>query len=247
MRIAVCDDDELCRRLTGKMLKMYVSGNPEKDVSFEMFDSADKLLNDICRNGGYDVYVLDILMPGMDGMELGTKLRELSPSSMIIYLTSSPQYAIESYKVKAFNYILKPVEKDLLFASLDEAFSSFFSKKIKCMIVKTKTGSVRVDFDSIVYVEICNRAMLLHLTNDRIVESVKLRLPFSEAVQDLFSDERFIACGASVVANMHYICKVESDVILFRGGEMVSLPRKSFREVQQRWQMFWLNKDQDDE
>ena len=247
MRVAVCDDDELCRRLTGEMLKLYVTSCPEKEVSFEMFDSANKLLNDICRNGGYDVYLLDILMPGMDGMELGAKIRELSPSSMIIYLTSSPQYALESYKVKAFNYILKPVEKNVLFKSLDESFDSFFSKKVKCLIVKTKTGSVRVDFDSIVYVEICNRAMVLHLTNGRIVESVKLRLPFAEAVQELFRDERFIACGASVVANMHYICRIDSDVIFFKDGDMVSLPRKSFREVQQRWQLFWLNKDQDDE
>ena len=68
-------------------------------------DAAEKL-------GGFDIYILDILMPGMDGIELGVRLRELGYDGSIIYLTSSTDFAIDSYKAEASNYILKPVIPD---------------------------------------------------------------------------------------------------------------------------------------
>ena len=124
MHIAICDDDEMSRFLILKLLSEYTSAHQDKCLSFSAFSDSEDLLDAAEKLGGFDIYILDILMPGMDGIELGVRLRELGYDGSIIYLTSSTDFAIDSYKAEASDYILKPVIPDAFLHAFDKVVSS---------------------------------------------------------------------------------------------------------------------------
>lgn len=235
MKIAICDDEELCRKQTVANIHSYAEAHPEHHISCTAFEWTDDLLEASGRIGGFDIYILDIVMQGdMNGIQLGQKLRELNYNGKILYLTSSEEYAIDSFKVKAFNYITKPIEKEPFFASLDEV-CEVIERSDKSIIVKTKENSVKVNFDTILYAELKKRSIVYYLVGGNTVESTTIRTTFSEAVSDLLDDHRFVSCGASMVANLSHITTVENEAIIFRNKHKAYLGKKACRELRGVW------------
>lgn len=235
MKIAVCDDDAYYREQVFELIKSYASKNKSKDITVNAFTHAEQLLEANSKNGGYDIYILDIVMPGINGIELGKKLRADGYDSKIIYLTTSDEFAIDSYSVSAFNYILKPWKDDHFLSTLERAISSIFDKKEKHILIKTKESSVKITLDTIVYAELTKRNVTYHLTKGKTVESTTLRTNFAEAMQPLVSDSRFTFCGASTVVNMHHITAVENEAVIFDDDEKKFFGKKICREVRSAW------------
>ena len=161
----------------------------------------------------------------------------------IVYLTSSPDYAISASKVRALEYFLKPVRKEELFPALDEAFSILSEKREKGMMVKTNQSSIRLSFDSIVYAELITKDIHYHLTNGKVIESVAIRTGFAEAVQKMLRDNRFFMCSTSMVVNLYHVHAVSSDTLTFKNGKTVYLSRRASRELRSTWADFWMNKE----
>ena len=125
MKIAICDDDSFYSTQVLEYANIYATQKPDVHLTFSVFRQAEDLIEATQKIGGFDVYILDIVMPEINGIELGVELRKLGYDGKIIYLTSSKEFAVDSYKVKAFNYILKPV----LYP--DFSFLCMFYKKVK--------------------------------------------------------------------------------------------------------------------
>ncbi len=129
MRIAVCDDnaDFLLSEITMIEKWSEQSGIP---VEIYRFDNGDSL---IAKNAsvGMDIIFLDIIMPLQNGMETAKELRRLDNAVKIVFLTSSPEFALESYDVKAHGYLLKPVTYEKIKATLDDCSLSFVSEPKK--------------------------------------------------------------------------------------------------------------------
>jgi len=235
MKIAICDDEALCLEQAVAAVHAYAEAHPEHNISYSAFEWTDDLLNAAGRLGGFDIYILDIIMQGdINGIQLGQRLRELNYNGKIIYLTSSEEYAIDSFKVKAFNYITKPIEQVSFFAALDEV-CEVIERSDKSIIVKTKENSVKVHFDTILYAELQKRSIVYYLVGGNTVESTTIRTTFSEAVAELLSDNRFVSCGASMVANLSHITTVESEAIIFRNKHKTYLGKKACRELRGVW------------
>ena len=180
-------------------------------------------------------------MPGMNGIELGRAIRYEDADCKIIYLTSSAEYELDSFRVRAFDYLLKPIEKKAFYAVMDEAVASIHLKKDKVLFVKTKEGSARITFDSILYAELSKRSIVYHLASGKVVESTTLRTTFTEAVSELVADDRFALCGASTLVNMHHITMVENEGVVFSEGERIFLGKKACRELRTAWNVYWIS------
>lgn len=241
MRIAFCDDEERCREELSVILDEYIVNNKDRDIIVKEFVSVADLMDEVSRKGGFDIYILDIVMPETDGIELGKWLRSMGHGGKIIYLTSSEEYAIDSYSVRAFNYILKPVDKKIMFNVLDEIICDMASKKERNIIIKTKENSVLVNCDNIMYAELCRRVIVYHLSDGRDIESVTVRTTFSEAVQELLRDNRFVLCGAGMLVNLQYINMVDTETLNFKNSHKIYLSKKVCREVRSAWYDFWFD------
>ena len=242
MRIAICDDDKICRSEVAQLVTEYIRQS-DRAIDLTVYDNGRSLLEDARRIGRFDIYILDILMPLLDGIELGARLRELDTDSKIFYLTSSPDYAIRASRVRMWEYLLKPVKKAELFPSLDAAFAALTEKREKGIVVKTSQSSVRLAFDRILYAELNKKSIHYHLTNGKIVESISIRTGFSEAVQEMFRDSRFFMCSTSMVINLYHVEEVTNNTLRFQNGKCVYLSRHVSRELRSIWSNFWMNQE----
>ena len=235
MKIAIVDDEAGCLNDVSAVASAYKNERTEKNITFDIFAHPEDLLEAALKIGGYDIYVLDVIMPNMDGIALGKKLREEGHDGKIVYLTSSKEYAVDSFRVKAFDYMIKPVEREAFFKTMDEAIESISQKKDKTFIVKAKEKSVKLSFDSIMYAMFQNRAITYYLTKGRIVESVTVRVAFSDAVSDLVADKRFVLCGQSMVVNLDHVTEIENDSVVFDGTYRAPLGEKNCRKLRLTW------------
>ena len=222
------------------VIKEYISLQ-QREIDLSVYERAENLMDDLIRLGAFDIYILDIIMTGMGGIQLGLEIRQTDTAGKILYLTSSRDYAIDSYKAKASGYLLKPVQKDELFAALDDVIQTIANRKEKRFIVKTGAGSIKLSFDSILYAELNNKVITYHLLNGGPVESVMIRTAFSSAVEELLRDERFVLCGSSIVVNLYYITMAESNTLLFKNGSKLYIGRRAGREICSVWTDFWIS------
>ncbi len=243
MRIALCDDDVQCGLQLHDLMSEYITLNPDKEIVFSIYSSAEELLNAVEKTGDFDLYILDIVMSGINGIDLALKLRDLGSSSKIVYLTSSVEFALDAFKVRAYHYILKPIKEDEFFSILNEITDVIALNNIKSFPVKTKEGTVKLSYDHILYAELCRRTITYHLINGKSIDSLTIRTPFSEAVQELMQDNRFVLCGTSMLVNLHHITSVENDMILFKSTHKVYVSKKSCREIRSIWYDFWFDKE----
>ena len=119
IRLALCDDEEDQRGALMELLGSYEAARPHVKLCPLVFSSGQELLLSE-RPADFDLYLLDVVMPELSGIEVGIKLREQGSRGEIVYLTFSPEYAVASYETRAFYYLLKPVEPEQLYSVLDQ-------------------------------------------------------------------------------------------------------------------------------
>lgn len=243
MKIAICDDESIFLSQVRKIADDYIKEHSEKKITVDCFSYPDDLLEAAEKQGGYDIYILDVIMPGMTGIDLGTAIRNAGYDGKIIYLTSSEEYSLDAFRVKAFDYIIKPITKDRFFKTINEALASLSEKKDKSFIVKAKDRSIKLTYDSIVYAEFNKRAICYYLVGGRRVESLTIRTPFSQAVADLLADRRFTACGQSMVVNLDYVTEVESAAVVFGSTYRAFLGEKICRKLRDTWSEYLFNQE----
>ena len=107
LNIAVCDDEQIYRDEAVRLLNEFYDMQSEAAVKIVPFGSGDDLLEYVDDNGPFDLYLFDIVMPEIRGIELGKKVAAMNPNSLIVYLTQSKDFAFEAYEVNPFGYIIK--------------------------------------------------------------------------------------------------------------------------------------------
>lgn len=244
MKFAVCDDDPRALKDIVDLLLEYRILSAFTEFSIFSFSNGEDLLADIEEHGEYDVYLLDIVMSGMNGISLGNMLRKMGFHQPIIYLTSSEEYAIESYRVRALDYLLKPVKKEYLFSTLDTIIDQSKNEKDTFILLKTREGSMKIATKQILYARLSNRLICYHLTDGSIIKSLYLRSSFTDAVSPLLSEHHFVPCGVGMVVNLTLITKMENGEILFCDRFPVSVGMKAFRTLKSQWVDYCINEEE---
>lgn len=120
LHLAICDDDERFLKYLSEETESWA--NAEKEAcSVELYSSADAFLFAWEERKSMDILLLDIEMPGTDGMALARKLRQLGDSISIIFVTGNTEFALEGYDLEAVSYLVKPLKRERLRAALDRA------------------------------------------------------------------------------------------------------------------------------
>lgn len=243
MKIAICDDNALYREQIADIVKEYAQPR-HREISLSVYEHPTALLDDVTRFGGFDIYILDIVMPVVDGIQLGVQLRRCDPQGKIIFLTSSQEYALDSYRARAFDYILKPVKKERLIAALEEAGSAIPNRKDKSILVKNRESTVKLTYDSILWAELSDRKIRYTTIGGNTIEGSSIRTTFAEAVADLLADHRFSLCGPGLAVNLYYITMVNTDTLVFKNGTQRYAGKRACKELRSIWFDFWMNKEE---
>lgn len=240
LKIALCEDEAVQREIAVMLLREYLDQRPGLTGKVLEFASGRALLDALKSQGPFDLYLLDVVMPEMTGIDLGVRLRRQDPEAVIIYLTAAAEYALNAYEAQPFDYLLKPVEREHLHQVLDRAVERLGNRRNACLSVKTREGMRRVLLDEILYAELADRAVRYHLAGGAEVDSVTLRGSFQAAAAPMLADDRFVLCGASFVVNLYYVAAVERSALRLSSGENIPLPRGSAAGARRRWQAYWF-------
>lgn len=244
IQVAICDDDSNYLHKLTTMLQTYFTARPALGGQVTAFSRGDALLEQAAARQGFDFYLMDILMPGLNGIQTGRRLRELGDGGEIIYLSTSDDYAVDSYDVSAFFYLLKPVDEAKLFAILDRAVEKLERRRQRnnVTVVNTSHGARRVRLGDIRYVERVGRFMRYHCT-DEVVDSQTIRSSFKDMTASLLEDGRFCRCGASFVLNYQHVVGVSGQSALLDDGTDLPLPRTAVTAFKSAWGKYWLEEN----
>ncbi|MDD2510439.1 MAG: LytTR family DNA-binding domain-containing protein [Syntrophomonas sp.] len=229
MKIAICDDDSPELDRISSFIATYRQ-EMKVSLTYKTFQSATELLSTM-SSGDYDILLLDILMPGISGMQAAHEIRAFDAGVRIIFLTSSPEFALESYAVKAYDYILKPASKDKLFSILD-ALIAEEQKPLEGLTVKTQTGMSRILFSKLAFVEVMNKRLYFHLA-DGSVQEVPASLAYFE--DKLLSRPEFVKVHRSYIVNLWQVGELRSKEITTLAGNTLPISRLLYRKVREAY------------
>lgn len=238
MKIAICDDSIKDIRKIETLLEQYKEFCPGTEFEVEKFTDPSELKNKIQKKEMADIYILDILMSGITGIDLGSEIRQEEGKSVIIYITSSNDFALDAYELHAVRYLLKPIANDKFFEALKYALSCTELRKSPVYLVKTKSGLVPVPHSNIEYIENSSRMLEVHLTDGRQLKSIFMRKAFEEEIGTLIEDKRFMQVHKSFLINMVYIKRLNGNSVIMDSGVSIPISRKNAANVKREYLLF---------
>jgi DNA-binding LytR/AlgR family response regulator len=232
IRVAVCDD--ICEHKDAVMslLNLYQSERVGVEISASEFTSGVSLLENIAKGQRFDIYLLDIIMPEINGIELSQKIQEQDTDTTLIFQTQSTDHALEAYGVSAAQYMLKPINKESLFHALDRFIAARKREKDNFIMVSVSDNrTVKVLYSSIVVVERVGRVMRFHMNNGETLNSKTIRCPFESALEKLLQDSRFLCVHQSFVINMDHVRELRKWSFLMSNDMDVPIPRPKYTGI----------------
>lgn len=235
IHIAICDDSKQERQILAALFKRYQELHATP-LQIHIFQNGFSLLDAIDQGKRFDITILDILMPGENGIEIARNIRASGTDTEIIFLTSSPEYAVDSYEVKAQNYLLKPVTEEKFFTSIDSILAELDEKDTASFIIYTTEKQYsRIRVSSLVYGEVTHRTITLHLADQTMISAV---MTFTEFQDILKAYPDFIYPHRSYAVNMNYIQYVTKSDIILTDGQKIPLSRNNYTKISEQFLNF---------
>lgn len=232
MKIAICDDDQQELLYITQLVNDYLNCNFSGPLEVHKFERSMELLDQIERGHHFDIFLLDVVMPHMNGIKLAMHIRSTDEIAKIIFLTSTPEFAVESYSVGAFNYLLKPIQKNRLFSVLEKACSHTGTDLKPYIVVKTQTSLCKIFLHELVYVEVIGRTVYFHQKNGIMLEST---ITISQVEAILLVHKSFIKPHRSYIVNLEYIKTLAPATLTTLSNQSIPVSRTAFKTVKQAY------------
>lgn len=232
LHIAFCDDniDELSNMV--QMINLYRTSK-NLNCDYAVFLNGFDLISVLEKGKRFDVYCLDIIMPNFTGIDVAKEIRVFDKTAPIIFFTSSPEFALESYSVKAINYVLKPISKEKLFFTFDEMLEQIkMEKDDDIIIVKSNEGIQKIIISNLVFAEVIGRNVLYHMNSGKVIECTEA---FSSVCDKLLTYGSFIKPHRSYLINMQYVDIIENHKITLQTLSSVPVAQGKAREIKQQY------------
>jgi len=232
LQIAVCDDniDELSNMV--QLIDLYRTSR-HLNCEHAVFPNGFELVSALEKGKRFDIYCLDIMMPGFTGIDAAKEIRTFDKTAPILFFTSSPEFALESYSVKAINYVLKPISKEKLFFTFDEILEQIKEEKDEDMIIiKSNEGIQKILIFNLTFIEVIGRNVLYHLRSGKVVECTE---PFSSVCDSLLKYGCFIKPHRSYLVNMQYVDTIENHQITLQTLSAVPVAQGKAKEIKQQY------------
>lgn len=206
------------------------------------FSSPEDVLRFSENNSGFSstVYLLDVIMPETDGIELGKKIREHDKSSAVIYISSSREYAPEAFSVRAFSYLTKPFSPEKLFSELDECLNRIATEPQRLSVRTADNGTLLLAMSDIMAVEYLNHRLVFHLANRKRIEGANRRQPFDVLAEEIMQTGAFLKVSASYLVNYRNIREIRADEFIMRDGTQYKITRK-YADARKKYIDYELN------
>ncbi len=220
IRIGIVDDDAASASLLEKYLHRYEAEHGET-FALTLFSDGAELLK--AYRPDFDILLLDVEMPELDGLSAAEQIRLVDPEVILIFITNAAQHAIRGYEVDALSYVLKPVSYFAFAEQVRKSLGRLHSRAAASVVLRIAGGFVRVSTEDIVFLESAKHRTIVHTLDGK--HSVVGPLKDLEAVLE---GQPFFRCNSGYLVNLRHVVAVQESSVLLVGGHdlLVSRARK---------------------
>ncbi len=241
LKIVICDDQPRELKIMDEYITEYLDAHT-LEAEMKEFAHPDALLTTI-ETESFHLYILDIVMPMVSGIELGKEIRRLDRQAQIIYATTEPQFALQAYAASPVNYLIKPIDRQQLFDTLAFAISKIDLSEEQTFTVKTAKSLRVFNLSDILCCEYRSHAVVFTLMSGEDVISRTIRESFAEYSIPILKDTRFLQCHTSYLVNMRRVEGFAKDRFILRGGKVVPIAAKQYPAVRDQYMNFLMAKE----
>lgn len=225
MRIAVCDDNpKELERIKGCFCRIQ-----GYDLVCSYFDSTSTVMEILkTENSPYDLYILDIEMPGMNGLKLAKSIREKDSRALFVFLTSYTRYMKDVFDVVTFDFIEKPISDEKLLQILERAVT-YLNITSQHFSFGYRASRYSLKYDRILYIEKKGRQALIHTFEDVYKTNMTL-----EEIWKQLNPKSFVHIHSSYIINLYNLDRKDNEIAIMRNGEKLHITKGYRRELAMR-------------
>ncbi|SFR72788.1 LytR/AlgR family response regulator transcription factor [Anaeromicropila populeti] len=226
VKIAVCEDESFFREQLGDLVTEYFEAR-EKTYAIDYFQSGEELLE--ANLSEYHVFYLDIeIKGGMNGLETAKKIRTQMAQGDIVFVTNHQEEAYRAFEVNALRFLLKPIQKDILFKTMDLVVRRKEEKARRIVILNKGQRYLQVPYDNILYFETVERKLKVHTTKKTYLVDNKIN-----ELDKLLCERNFFRVHKSYLVNLAFVQEHDQSTVTMLNGDVVYISRlklKQFKE-----------------
>ena len=227
--VAVCDDS----RTDVEMLESAFDKLAQYQFSYEVYFTAKELLKHVIDYGEmYHLYIFDIEMPEMNGLQLAKEIRKIDAKALFVFLTGYTQYVMDVFEVITFDYISKPITVEKLESVLLKAMQYLHMIK-RDFVFQFRKNQFRISCDDIVYFEKKGRQAVIHT----ISENFKANMTTEEIWKQL-DDKVFAHIHVSYIINLGHIRAIDGDEVVMDNEERLLIARSHKQNLKEKHMEF---------
>ena len=233
LRIAICDDSREDRKRILDFVRDYYKKH-DMDAQIDDFETAGTLLS---AEETYDIYLLDVIMPDMTGIEAAKRLVKKKEAPVIIFITSSLESAVDGYRVNASGFVLKPLAEKDFEETLKRVMEQNFKSREAAISIVHNRVPMELKLSRILYFENRLHRVYIVLKNGEVL-SIHQKL--NELQEELQSQSAFLRCHQSYIVNLNHVETLEATGFVMTNGDMVPVSRNFYKECKYVYYHFQL-------
>ena len=228
LRIGMCDDDQEDIEQIEALAVRFAKEHPETPLQIQTYRSPYDLLGDVEKTGGFDLYLLDVVMPHMTGVTLARRLRERKERAEILFLTVSREYAVEAFSVKAAGYLIKPVKPSDFDEAVLDCIHRLSGENRPSLLLKSKDGLHRVPVSDLVCVESFNHNQICTLSDGSALET---SVTLAELMDALREHPAFVRPHRAYIINMDFIRRLTARELFLTNGKRIPVSQSEYGKL----------------
>lgn len=229
MYIAICDDSIKECQAVAQIIDAF-AGKWNISVRYRIFQDAEEMIS-IAKNERFTHYILDVVMPSMDGITAAQELRSIDAEAKLVFLTSFREFAYQSYRVKAFDYLLKPVRNDELSALLEQ-MQNIEDASEESLIIPKGRSFIRVFPKRLSYLEVSHKKLYFHMQDGQVWEVIGTLAQYEQA---LLSRPDFFKIHRSYIVNLNQISMLSPGGCIMLSGQNLPVSRLLYNQVRETY------------
>lgn len=237
IKIAVCDDDlELRTRLLQQLSTLPMPENCT--IVFSDYASGNDLVSAYTKES-FDLLFLDMLMEGLNGIQTALSIRQQDKKVLIVFLTSSSDFAVQSYEVDAFDYILKGGDPTKIERVFNKAIKYLKNHEEQSLKIKSGSTLYSIKCDTIEYIEIYSKKLSIKLVNQQTLETYK---PIRELEENIKGLTQFFKIHRSIIINLAFITQISQKFVMTLSGEKLPVARGKYTALEKSFLLYSAQK-----
>lgn len=240
VQIALCDDETSELNKTEKILDAYGQKHTDADFIIDRFKRADELLC-MVKEGKYSpqLIFMDVYMPGEEagdsaplGIEAARRLRDMGNEAKLVFLAASKEHALDAFEVGAFQYMLKPIQPDKLFSTLDRFRIKTEGERAKYILLRVERTLRKVSLNDIIFCEAHGKYQYIYLADGTEIQQ---NLTMTRICEMFSTCRELVKVGVSYIVHLKHIVSLNTQEMLLDNGRKIYLPRGTYRLLREQY------------